>query len=80
MKRNDLLLIIVVAIVAGVFSLIVAKLIFGGEKAYKLKAATVEKISADFQTPDNKHFNSQSLNITQNITIGDSNNSDPFKK
>jgi hypothetical protein len=78
MKQKDILLVVVVAIVAGILSFVIAQFIFGGEKSYKLTAPTVEPISSEFQLPDETYFNKQSLNPTKNITIGDSTNSAPF--
>ena len=79
MKQKDILLIAVIAIVAGVFSFVVANFFFGGEKAYKLTAPTVEPITQDFTLPDKTVFNTNALNPTKNITIGDSTNNTPFK-
>lgn len=79
MKKNDILLIVVIAIVAGTLSLVIANFIFGGEQKYNLKAPTVEAISADFPKPDERYFNAQALNPTRNIVIGDSANNEPFK-
>jgi hypothetical protein len=79
MKRNDVLLIAVIAIVAGVFSFVVANFFFGGAKAYKLTAPVIEPISQQFTLPDQTVFNNKALNPTKNITIGDSTNNTPFK-
>jgi hypothetical protein len=79
MKQKDILLIVVIAIVAGVFSFVVANFFFGGEKAYQLKAAKVEPITQDFTLPNKTVFNPSALNPTKNITIGDSSNTTPFK-
>ncbi len=79
MKQKDILLIAVIAIVAGVFSFIVANFFFGGDKAYKLTAPTIEPIAQDFNLPDATVYNNNALNPTKNITIGDSTNNTPFK-
>jgi flagellar basal body-associated protein FliL len=79
MKQKDILLIVVIAIVAGAFSFIVANFFFGGEKAYKLTAPTIEPISQQFDLPDQAVFNNKAINPTKNVTIGDSTNSTPFK-
>lgn len=78
MKQKDILIIIIVSVIAGVFSFIVANALFGGEKAYKLTAPTVDAISAQFTTPDEAYFNKDSINPTKDITIGDSANTQPF--
>ncbi len=79
MKQKDILLIAVVAIVAALVSFLGANFLFGGEKTYKLKAPTIEPISQEFPLPDSTVFNNTALNITKNITIGDSTNNTPFK-
>jgi hypothetical protein len=78
MKKNDILIIVVVAIVAGVFSFIVANFLFGGQKNYNLDAPTVQPITAEFKTPDTKYFNKDSLDITKDITVEDNSNNKPF--
>jgi hypothetical protein len=78
MKKKDVLLVVVVAIISGVFSLLIANYLFGGKRAYDLKAPTVDAITADFKLPPETYFNKQSINITKNITIGDTGNNTPF--
>lgn len=78
MKQKDIAIIVVVTIVAGVFSFLIANMLFGGDKAYKLTAPTVDTITADFKQPDPTYFNSNSLNPTKDITIGGSTNTTPF--
>jgi hypothetical protein len=79
MKQKDILLVAVIAIVAGVFSFVVANFLFGGEKAYTLKAPKVDAITDTFTLPSKTVFNDKALNPTKNITIGDSSNDAPFK-
>ncbi|MFO0881876.1 MAG: hypothetical protein U0491_00295 [Candidatus Saccharimonadales bacterium] len=79
MKQKDIVLILVVAFVSGVLSFVLANLLFGGEKSYNLKAPTIDAISADFKQPNTTYFNSNALNPTKNIVIGDSTNNQPFK-
>lgn len=79
MKRKDVLTIVVIAIVAGLFSYLIANFFFGGEKSYKLTAPTVEPISQQFATPDPEVFNSTAINPTKVIIIGDTANTTPFK-
>jgi hypothetical protein len=79
MKQKDILLIAVIAIVAGLFSFMIANFFFGGQKAYKLSAPTIDKITQEFRLPDETVYNAKALNPTKNITIGDSTNTTPFK-
>ena len=76
MKKRDITVIITIAIIAGVFSLVISNLLFGGSKAYDLKAPKVESISAEFISPDSRYFNSRSIDPTVDIKIGDNNNPD----
>lgn len=78
MKQKDILMVVVIAIVAGIFSFILAQLLFGGEKAYKLTAPTVEPISSEFILPDVTYFNKNALNPTKIIIIGPNNNVVPL--
>lgn len=78
MKQKDIFIIIVVSIVAAVFSFIIANSLFGGKKAYKLTAPTVEPINSQFASPSEVYFNKDAINPTKDITIGDSTNDKPF--
>lgn len=77
MKKNDIAIIVAVAIVAGVFSFIVAKMIFGGDQKYSLTAPTVDVISAEFNT-DTVYLNDKSIDLTKDITVQSNDNSQPF--
>jgi hypothetical protein len=76
MKKRDITVIVTIAVIAGIFSLVVSNLLFGGSKAYDLKAPKVEPISAEFITPDSHYFNDTALDPTVDIQIGDNNNPD----
>jgi hypothetical protein len=78
MKQKDILLIVVIAIVSGVISLFVSKLIFVTPANRQQNVETVPAISTTFTQPSTKYFNSQSVDPTQLIQIGDSSNSTPF--
>ncbi|MEI6237560.1 MAG: hypothetical protein WCP03_03105 [Candidatus Saccharibacteria bacterium] len=80
MKQRDIIVIAIVAITSGIFSLILANLMFGGEKAYKLTAPTIDPITADFKVPNGSYYTKQSLNLTKIIIIGDNGNPTPFNK
>ena len=82
MKQKDLLLIIVVVFISGTFSLILSNYLFASPKNRQEKVEVVEKISNEFKTPNNndKYFNTNSIDPTLIIKIGDNNNNDPFKK
>jgi len=77
MKQKDIALIIIIVFVSGVASFLVSNWLFGSDK-HTQKVETVEAITADFPTPDQKYFNNQSIDPTQLIQIGQSTNPNPF--
>jgi hypothetical protein len=78
MKQKDLALILVIAILSGVLSLLISGWLFAKPADRKQKAEIVDVITSDFSTPDDKYFNVNSVNPTQLIQIGNSNNPNPF--
>ncbi len=76
MKKKDITVIVAIAIMSGIFSMVISSLIFGGSKAYNLKAPKVEPISAEFNSPSTRYFNDNSINPTVDIQIGGNNNPD----
>ncbi len=78
MKQKDIILIVVIMIIAGIFSFIVSGMIFGKPADHKTQVEVVEPISADFPQVDQRYFNKDSIDSTQLIQIGDQNNQKPF--
>lgn len=78
MKKQDLGIIIAVAIFAGIFSLVASNLIFTPRSTKGLKAQKIDTIQATFNQPDKRYFNTESINPTQLIQIGDNSNGQPF--
>lgn len=79
MKKNDIAIIVAVAIVAGIFSFVAAKMIFGGEKNYTLKAPEVKAITADFSSEKvSKYIKPGSIDLTKDITVQVNDNNAPF--
>jgi hypothetical protein len=78
MKQKDIAVIIVVVFVSAFISLFASKAIFAPPKNRQQQVEVVQPISADFQKPDGRYFNSQSFDPTQLITIGQNANPDPF--
>jgi hypothetical protein len=78
MKRKDTLVIVVIAIFAGIISLTISKIFFTSSKERNLTAETVQPITAEFQKPDEAVFNDKAINPTKLIQIGDSTNQQPF--
>jgi hypothetical protein len=78
MKQRDILLILVVIIFAGIVSLLISNFFFAPDSSNQLTAEVVESITSEFQQPDERVFNSEAINPTKLIEIGDSNNTQPF--
>lgn len=78
MKQKDIALIIVIVFISGVASFFISNALFASPKDRDQKVEKVEAITADFPTPDKKYFNSQSIDPTQLIQIGESTNPNPF--
>ncbi|HSX44375.1 MAG TPA: hypothetical protein VLF87_00495 [Patescibacteria group bacterium] len=80
MKQKDIALIIVVIAISGALSLVASRMLITSPKNRQEKVEVVEPISADFKQPDNKYFNTNSIDPTQIIKIGDNNNNKPFNQ
>lgn len=78
MKQKDIALIAVIAIVSGVISFLVSGMIFSKPADREQKAEKVDVITSEFSLPSSKYFNSQSIDPTQLIQIGDNDNPNPF--
>jgi hypothetical protein len=79
MKQKDIALIAVVVFMSGVLALVISNIFFSSKEDKQQKAEIVDVITADFPTPPSKYFNSNSIDPTQLIQIGESNNTNPFK-
>lgn len=77
MKRDDILLLAVSAVVSGILSLALVNLVFKPTK-HTTKVEVVEKITSEFANPSEKYFNAESNNPTQQIQIGTGNNQVQF--
>jgi len=78
MKQKDVALIIVIVAISGVVSFLASGWIFAKPADRQQKAEVVDVITSDFPLPDTKYFNPNSVDPTQLIQIGDSNNPNPF--
>lgn len=79
MKQKDVALIVVIVILSGVISLVFTSLFIGSPKKRQAKVEVVDKIQTDFQQPESKYFNPNSIDPTKLIKIGDTPNPTPFK-
>lgn len=80
MKQKDVALLVVVAIISGVFSFAITQFLFPSSKTRNLSIEKVETISSEFKQPTQNDpvFNKDAINPTQLIQIGDSNRPNPF--
>lgn len=78
MKKKDIALIVVIAIISGVVSLIISTKVFVTQASLQQKVEKVDAIVPDFTQPDAKYFNANSIDPAQTIQLGDGNNTNPF--
>jgi hypothetical protein len=77
MKQNSVISLVIIAVAAGIISLIASKYLVISS-AQQQSAVVVPVITANFPTPSSTYFNSQSIDPTQLIQIGTTTNSNPF--
>ena len=80
MKQKDIALIMVVVFISIVISIFISKALISSPKSRKQKAEVVPAITSDFNAPQSsdQYFNKNSIDPTQLIQIGNSNNTQPF--
>ena len=78
MKQKDILLIGVIVVVAAVFALLFSNLVISSPKNRSEKVEIVDAITSEFNLPDSKYFNDQSIDPTKIIKIGNNANTKPF--
>lgn len=78
MKQKDIAIIAVAVIISGTLSYIISSKLFAIPQNQEAEVEVVEPITADFTQPDSRYFNKDSIDPTQPIKIGDSQNNQPF--
>jgi hypothetical protein len=78
MKQKDIALIIIIAFVSAIISFFVSNKIFVTPANRQQQVQVVDKVVPSFQTPNQKYFNSSSIDPTQTPSIGTNNNQNPF--
>ncbi len=78
MKQKDIILIVMVVIVSGTFSFLLSKFLFTIPKDRQTTVEVVQPITSQFAQPSTQYFNNNSVDPTKNISIGDSQNTQPF--
>lgn len=79
MKQKDIALIIVIAFVSAVASLLLSSVFIGSPKKRTQQYEVVDKLTSQFDNPDTKYFNKDSVDPTRVIHIGNDSAADPFK-
>lgn len=78
MKQKDLALIAVVVFISIVFSLVISKFVIATPENRQQEVEVVQPISGEFQSPDKRYFNNTAFDPTEQITIGENANPNPF--
>lgn len=83
MKRKDIAVLVAIALVAGLFSMVISKSIFNSPAKRSAKVPVVEALDPSFPNAQTdpvyqSFFNSKALDPTQLIKIGDNQNPVPF--
>jgi hypothetical protein len=83
MKRQTLLIVVLVAIIAAFLSFVISDSLFGSPKRNPIYVPVVQKINSTFPLPQTDptykaFFNQQALDPTQLIQIGGNGNTAPF--
>lgn len=77
MKQKDIILIIVCVFISAVLSLILSNLFIGSPNNRQTSVEVVDRITSEFNEPDKRYFNENSVNPTQEIQIGGNNTNQP---
>ena len=80
MKQKDIAIIVAIAGLSTLVAFILANTLIASPKNRHAEVLLLDTISADFQKPDSKYFNSSSIDPTQTVEIGNNNNLQPFKQ
>lgn len=78
MKQKDIALLIIIAAISAVASYFVSHALFASSGSRQQSVEKVDAITTEFPTPDKKYFNSTSIDPTQQVPIGTTNNTNPF--
>jgi len=83
MRKKDLMTLVVVGIVAAIFSVLISSMLFTSPANRQTKVEVVEPITAAFTLPTDDPvlktvFNDKAVDPTQVIIIGSNQNPNPF--
>lgn len=77
MKQKDIAIIAVVAVLSAILSFIISGKIFVTPENRQQKVEQVDKLSTQFDLPDTRYFNAQSIDPSKSSQL-DSTNQTPF--
>jgi mannitol-specific phosphotransferase system IIBC component len=80
MKKNDIALLILIVSITLVISFFIVKAVFGEPQKQATKVEKVDPISSDIVQPSKSVFNSNAINPTVVIQIGNPANQQPFNR
>ncbi len=78
MKQKDIALVLVMVFIGAIVSLFVSNLFFSSPKNRQQTAEVVDPITANFPSPPSRYFNSNAINPTLPVQVGNNNNPNPF--
>jgi hypothetical protein len=78
MKSKDIFTIVIVGVFSAVLSIIASNMFISTDKNRSQKVEVVAPISADLERPPKEYFNSNAINPTQTIQIGEDSTTQPF--
>lgn len=78
MKQKDIALIIVIVAISGIVSFLISGRLFASPSDRQQTAEVVDTLTSDFNTPDSKYFNTNAIDPSPVIQIGNNNNQNPF--
>jgi hypothetical protein len=78
MKQKDIVTIVFIIGFSMIISIFISNAVISSPKNRHQKVETVDVISPEFTTPDDKYFTKDSINPTQTVQIGGDTNQKPF--
>lgn len=78
MKKSEIASIVLIAAISLGIAYFLAQSILGSPKQQKISVPTTELITENIEEPSTKIFNSDAINPTVRITIGESGDQQPF--
>lgn len=69
MKKTDIAMIVLIAVVSVMIAFFVTRAIFGGSDTEVVKVKTIDRIESSIIEPDSKIFNSDAINPAVEVQI-----------